>query len=576
VKKKRFDIPIPDLTFPTIDYGHHSIPMDLRVLLYKGAAKEKHWTVFNKIAAEEFGAPIEGRIELVQRMHSEMNASLIAGGSPETAKNIYGTIKVFFSWAESRNIDLTFESVETTYRLWTDYLLSRILKKEIAKISAYSMAINISTILSAALKKTQSLIHTTRIKYPTAKFFSAASDKQNLGEIFVFGCFLIDIVKCLHINAIYGSLPLKIELRNGMSWEEWSGLKPISDVKCLSPAYKGNKRGSSLAVATRSAYEKDYSFRTRSPLINLRLEAELLIFIAQTGMNLSQAYALKKVQFTYKSSIDGYQVLDYKLRRKGEVLFQIFSEYRDHFDSYLNWRKNIFGDTSDLLFPFIRQGGSPTSLPQFAKIRQKCQQVKLPFYCPQELRKTKLNWYHRKSADAALTAEEAQHSKEVLYRHYLQPNFQVAKIEIIQFLMKSDPALNRGEMGPAPAPGICNGIPAGIPEISPDSPKPDCTNPGGCLFCQHHRDIDSEDYVWSIASMKHLNSLIIAGYPPLEKNKPDLGSHVALVLEILVAKLKWFEASNDRRKEWVIEAIERCSEGAFHPHWGYLIESLDT
>ena len=85
--------------------------------------------------------------------------------------------------------------------------------------------------------------------------------------------------------------------------------------------------------------------------------AELLVFVAQTGMNVAQAHNLRCTQYSYKSMVDGYEVRNYKERRKGEVLFEIFAEYKVIFNAYLEWRKEVFGATTDRLFPFVRTRG---------------------------------------------------------------------------------------------------------------------------------------------------------------------------------------------------------------------------
>jgi hypothetical protein len=46
------------------------------------------------------------------------------------------------------------------------------------------------------------------------------------------------------------------------------------------------------AAERRAAWEAEHTLRTRSPLINLRIVAEMMLFIGQTGMNLSQAMNL--------------------------------------------------------------------------------------------------------------------------------------------------------------------------------------------------------------------------------------------------------------------------------------------
>jgi hypothetical protein len=196
----------------------------------------------------------------------------------------------------------------------------------------------------------------------------------------------------------------------------------------------------------------------------------------------------------------------------------------------------------------------------------------IAFVGPQKLRNTRINWLLRQSRNPEQTAEQAQHTKQTLLRVYEKPSLQVAQVEIIQFWQKNDPRLTRKQM-PCPALGVCDGVPMPHPGLPPEAPKADCTHPAGCLFCEHHRDIDSEDYVWSVASMRFMNTLILQRFRPPAKGKADAAHHVELTIEVLTAKLIWFSNSNVRRKAWVAEATEKIAEGEFHCHWRYLVES---
>ena len=105
-----------------------------------------------------------------------------------------------------------------------------------------------------------------------------------------------------------------------------------------------------------------------------------LMFISQTGLNLQQAHTLRIDQFHYTSHLDGYQVRTYKKRRGGEVLFEIFTSYREWFERYIKWRSEWFSDESDsLLFPLIRNRGRILEkAPQFTNIRRICREYSIP------------------------------------------------------------------------------------------------------------------------------------------------------------------------------------------------------
>lgn len=573
-----FDVAIPDLTFQLVKYGKLETPWDLRVLLYKGGAKGNPKTVFNQIAVGELGRPLVERLGLVRRIHEEMTAQLVGGGAKATAFARWRALRQFFAWADEFDRKLSLETVEDSFRHWCDFVLGRVRLKTIKQKSAYTVATQVSCVLDAALDRAQSMIKTTQLQLPKrgVRTVGVVADKQRLSDTFAFGQLCLDVIDSLPFEAVYGPLPVRIQMRDGQVLEQWSGLKHPTTCVILQPGYKGHPIYVKILLQRRAAWEEDRTLRTRYPLVNLRIMAELMVFIGQTGMNLAQAQNLRLTQYSYKSTIDGYEVRDYKERRKGEVLFEIFAEYKSVFEDYLTWQKRVFGTTTDRLFPFVRQmGGLDISPISFQRLREQiCKPLSVPFVSTRMLRNTRVNWLLRESRNPAQTAEQAQHRKETLLRIYEKPSLQVAMREIIQFQLKTDPRLGCTTM-PCSAPGSCDGLPERLPDLPPEAPKPDCMNPSGCLFCSHHRDIDFEDYVWSTASMRHLNSIILSRFRPLAKGKVDSAGHVQMVIDVLTAKLKWFSDSNTKRKAWVDESMAKLAEGDYHIHWRYLIESAE-
>jgi integrase len=570
------DFAMPDLTFPMVTYGKLETRWDLRVLLYKGGAKGNSRTVFNQMAAGELGRPLVERLELVKRIHEAMTARLVGGGTKSTAFSTLRNLRGFFAWADEFEQGVSLETVEDSYRHWCDFLVNRVRLKAIENLTAYSAGLVVSSILGAALERSQPLILTTRLRRPKRgpRAVGIAADKQNLADTFAFGHLCLDIIDSLSLEAVYGPFPVTIRLRDDRMLIQWSGLREPTRVGGLQPGYK-NKAYTRRILQLRADYEADLTLRTRFPLVNLRICAELMVFIAQTGMNLSQAHNLRRTQFSYRSTIDGYEVREFKNRRKGEVLFEIYDEYKTLFNAYLAWRDAVFGATTDRLFPFVRVYGALASTPpDFRRLRRSvCAPLGIPFVGPQMLRSTRVNWLLRQSRDPNLTAEMDQHATRTLLTVYEQPSLQVAQVEIAQFWQDNDPRLATDNPMPCPALGVCDGVPKPMPGLPPEAPKADCTQPAGCLFCEHHRDIDSEDYVWSMASMRFLNSVILQRFRPPAKGKADAAAHVELTLEVLTAKLKWFNESNATRKAWVEEATEKLAEGDFQIHWRYLIES---
>ena len=552
-----------DLTFPTVQYGRNETPWDLQPLLFRGGAAAKTKRVSQQILLGKLGNILPERIELVSRLHELLVDDLARGGSRFSTKNKIYALRQFFVWSDSEGVQLNLDTVADTFIHWTDYLLHRQrVERSISEGTAYDLTRLTATMLDQVLGRQSSLSKSTRIRKPRGKgkVHMSKVDKQSLQSTFEFGHFLADICNALTPEVTRGPLPIYIRLRTGQVLEQWS--------KLPRPKKAVTQRTNTVADwshAARTAWSKDRTLRTRYPLINLRIESELMIFIAQTGMNLQQAYSLRIEQFHYTSHLDGYQVRTYKKRREGEVHFEIFASYREWFERYLQWRSEWFPDTPDgLLFPLIRSGGRTLEeAPQFTSITRICRQLDLPIVRPKKLRGTRINWLLRESKNPNQVAALAQHTVETLIRVYADPHPQVAMLEISRFHEKTDPSLS------PPAPGRCvSAAPEPLSVMPENAPKPDCINAAGCLFCTQHRDIESEDHVWSLDSLRHLKSLELARYHPLASTKQPTNLHPALlVIERLTAKLRFFEESSELRRLWVEEARARINEGNYHPAW---------
>ncbi|MGZ4954157.1 MAG: tyrosine-type recombinase/integrase [Methylobacter sp.] len=524
------DLRIPDLTFPMVTLGKNQTPLDLRALLYLGGAGTRIDQVAEKINKGNLGEPIVDRIVLVKKIHEVIVGRLTGGGSQRSALDRIFAIRIFFSWADGTRQPFTQETIATDFLAWTDYLLYRTkVVNDINQMSAYCYAGLVASILDEVLEREVGLLFKVRLRRPKRlqRSISPSADKQNLEQSFCFGNFLLDLCDGLTAEVMQGKLPAKIQLRTG---------------RTLDVGSPSNRRF----------------------MPNLRIAAEMLVFISQTGINLAQAAKLNMGQFRYVSYHDGYKVHRiFKGRRQGEVTFEIFSEYREVFERYLKWRTSCFpNDTDGLLFPFARDVHSQKDT--FISMRHYCKKAGVTYFGPQKLRKTRVNWMLRRSGDLEFTAEQFQHTKEVLIRHYQEPNLQQAMVEISRFHAKNDPALL------PPGPGLCIKVqPQRITGAPREATQPDCRTPAGCLFCDHQRDIDSADHVWSLASYRHFKSLELALYrAPI---KHDFSHPAMAAIERITAKLKYFEESSAIRKAWVHEALARVEEEYFHPRWdGYI------
>lgn len=557
---------VPDLTFTEGPLHPLEHPWDMRMFLYRGASAWRKDAVRAAMDEGAFGPPVAERLPLVVALHDQVAAGVAKGQSKRTLENVMTALRAYFRYVdEAGPAEPTIATAAHLYIEWMEWCAQRVVAHDMKASSQYRLGVTAGSPLARAIGRTDSgLFRAARLERKgRRKALYLTSDKQNLESTFAMGHALLDICLTLTEPVIRSRLPILLTFRGGQIYEEWCGYRRRSADALLQAKASGRLRISPRRIEQRQQWENDASNRQRSAAINTRLDAELLIFIAQTGMNLTQAWKMQMGDFRYESLRDGYGVRRYKNRRLGEVEFHIYSEYREHFDRYLQWRSAIFAEApSDLLFPYIDRKGEPASHGKrtFKELEKRLAIAKIKLVRPQALRRTRINWMLRRTNDPALTAEMHGHSVEVLHEEYERPHHQRAVTETARFWREADPALA------SPGPGVCVvATPVMLPTSPVEAPEPDCQAPDGCLFCVHHRDLDTLDHVWSLASLRHLKSLEIARdgmWMPAPDRHP---AHQ--VIQRITIKLEYYTHSNAERAAWVEEVIHRMAEERHHPRW---------
>ncbi len=563
-----------NLTFPSIPVGKNETPLDLTRLLYKGGASVRRNWAKHAIQEGLLGGILPERVDLVLLVHEAIAAKLASGGSSHTARTQIQLLEKFFAWTDkTEEVLLSVAGLKEAYLRWAEHLLYRnkVLKDQ-SDYTVYTVARCVGQILDSVLGRPTPMIELTKIREPRRRRapVGAAADKQHLQGTFAFGNLLQDICDGLALKVVWGARPVRIPIRTGGSIVLWMGLR----IRDAEQQARQTLKNSLKAEARNAAYDNDPRLSRRADLVNMRVLAEMLMFIGQTGMNLAQANTLKLRHFSYSSDIEGYKVREYKARRGGEVLFEIFKEYRGHFERYLEWRRSLFPNCAEV-FPLMRRGAHASHRPCFELIQNACKQAGVPWISPSILRGTRVNWLLRRSGDADLTAELAQHHKKTLIQIYEVPSQQRAFTEVTRFWQDADPVLAGHGKTRAVAPGSCDGVPAmsfGKPE---SAPSPDCIRPSGCLWCEHHRDIDSFDYVWAMSCFWHLKVIELSKYCP-QVGAPLAAHPAEQGIRRLRDKLAWFRDSNSARRAWVEEALTRIEEGYFHGEWAHLIQAIES
>lgn len=566
---------LPRLTIQGVEYGAKETPWDLEPLLYKGGASVRVNLAKAHVESGKAGFPVADRIPLLVKIHEVIEGNIAAGSSKSSQIGVLDALRRFFRWADENDAELGLQGIESTYLIWADSLLHRVrVVKDISEFGAYAAATRIGRCIDCVLERAKPILFTCSLKRPPSRPSALAikAEKQSLSDTFSFGAMLLDICEGLTLEAFWGPLPVRIPLRSGGEVVEHSmpGRRDWPHPLISSPA--GRRAEAKQKAKRHAAHEADRTLRTRYPLANLRIEAELLIFIAQTGMNLAQAHLLRIDQYSYTSSTDGYQVRSYKHRRNGPVLFEIFGEYREIFERYLAWRRAVFkNDPDELLFPLIRRSRHITTTPNFGRVVDICKRQDISYVAPQKLRRTRVNWLLRRSRDPDLTAEMDQHTKKTLLKIYEEPSLQVAMTEVTRFWAEHDPALA------APAPGACVGAtPEPLPNIPVGATEPDCLTPAGCIWCQHQRDIDSFDHVWNLCTYRYLKTLEITSIrTPTRQGQLTSQHPAALAVDRLTMKLSAFKESSLVRMQWVEEGLTRIDEDHYHPNWSAIINNMN-
>jgi hypothetical protein len=541
------------LKFNSVKFGSHETPWDLRILLWRGGAGARSDKAIKLIENGDMGNLLPERLSLVRAIHSELNGRAVSGRSKHSLATTLKTVREFFTWADQQHLRIAIEDVERLYIDWTDHLVYRAqIQRDLKEASAYGIASATSSVLDAVLGRPTSLIRLSRLRSPSKlkRPYGIEIDRQNLSQSFEFGNVVQDICDALTVDTVMrGMFPIQIPLRRG------------GEILLLCRSADATRRG------FLERYQSEGTLATRHPLANLRIEAEFFMFVAQTGMNVTQAKRLRLRNFRYASHLDGYQVSEVKSRRGGSVLFEIFHEFKAHFERYLAWRRCLFPE-SDLIFPFYLQYGSTEDAKfQGQRVRKICVDNGIPYVPPRAIRNTRVNWLLRQTSDPTLTAEMAQHTKRTLLEIYERPSLQRALGEVMRFWAKNDPNSPRQATGP----GACNGVPNAVAHAPNGTPAADCIRPSGCLWCEHHRDVDSQDYVWSLATFGHLKGIEV-----LKRRNTKLNEAPAThALNRINEKIGWFRASSTQRKGWVEEAQALIDEGTYHPDWKLIVNHLE-
>lgn len=558
------DVVIPDLTLHGLPLGPQQHPIDLRWLLYKGAASIHGRNIKKTVESGRLGQELLERLPLLEAIHRHWQTGVSAGTMGEgTVKERWHRLRTFVSFTEGAKKPLTLAGA---LNLYLDYCAYTKCRSDISAMSRYEYSLGLAVIVAPLLgMDSRKLQWKTRIRKPKRLGNQAA--KENLDATAAFVQTLLETAGQLPIGVIRGPLPVTLRFAAGGEYTIHIGL-PLRPLNSFKPQGSQHYK---RAVDARARRANDTSNKARAALVNLRLDAELLIFINQTGCNLTQALRLTGSQFRYQSDGDYLHLFAWKNRAKHSVELRIHKGYRAQFEAYLKWRSAIFPEDSDgLTFPFICNDGDHAMLRTnwtFAHARKLMKSIGQPFVHSQQLRKTIANFTKRKLSRQV--AADLLSNKEKTFREaYEEVNHQTTVAELVNFWNDTEAFMS------AVGPGGCQQSAPQFRADAPDgAPKPDCEGAGGCLFCDKNRDLHSFDHVWNLASLHHFKlAEFNADRTPLSYKKRH---PVALTIERIAAKLDALTALGGKLAEWVTEANLRVQEARYHPFYAAEFDILE-
>ncbi|MGB3727119.1 MAG: hypothetical protein WA981_15325 [Glaciecola sp.] len=522
----------------------------------------------------EYGRPHKGRIDWVLALVRSLQITVNKGYSYNSCKGIHKRFNLFYSWLNQHKKSFALSEQYENYVAYSHYLSCEVKANNLSHTTRYNnllaLSLFIDTIskdfLSTNLKSNDnSAFLTLGVSPPKAK--KSQYNKQILSNTESLAHALLGIYFALTDTVIYGEYPLSFRVHSKSISINLSQAKRFDELAETTKKFRQRKE--KIIGRKLLSPSKNPNHDNRYAILNLKRNAFFLMFIIATGVNLSQALSLVRVDVKQIRVNNEQTIYKFKNRAGHIIQVTIYKEFKPLLADYLDWRDRVFVGKyeSRWLFPsFLDHANFNDDLPvQFSptSLKKVLKQLDVPWQSAQKLRKTAINWTHRylDDNDSHLALEMAGHNIDTFYRSYHVPDHQRAITEASQFFMEFSPE-NLSVLN-----GRCEGEPKPIESIPAIITTPDCMLPSSCLFCVKHRDLDSFDYIWSLVSFRFLKHLEAAHgrLDPTDYNAEP----VDLIINKITEKLNSFG-----RAVWLQKALDRVNQSDYHPHWVSAIDLL--
>ena len=340
-----------------------------------------------------------------------------------------------------------------------------------------------------------------------------------------------------------------------------------------------NARGGLLrAQRGMAAANADLQHRSRRDRAVVAHNAFVLMFIANTGMNLAQVLELSwNGDYEVDVERQGFRAIKRRAGNKA-VHFEITAAFLPRLKRYLALRHYLLnGAACDRLFLSLgpRLIGPPERMKDYAldHLFEQLRMIdpQLPKVTPRQWRAAKSDWLIR-NKDPATAALVLQNSERTTLRAYAAGSESTHIHEMSEFfarianlvVSKRKPIVRGTDL----AVGACASFGAPHPVEGNVPAIPDCRRPEGCLFCDKFRVHADERDTRKLLSCRYCiqqTSHLAASEEQFQRLfNPILGRIQAILDEV------------DRREAGIVERIRREveEEGELDPYWAGKLEML--
>lgn len=206
------DVVIPDLTLHGLPLGPKQYPIDLRWLLYRGAASIHGPNIKKAIESGRLGKPLLERLPLLEAIHQHWQARVVAGTIGNmSVRELWLRLRTFVAFTEGAKKQLTLAGALGLYLAYCAHDKRR---SGISATTRYHYSLALATLVAPVLgMDIRKLQWKTKILMPKRAGSQAA--KEDLDGTATFVQTLLETVEQLPVEVIRGPLPVTLRFVAG-------------------------------------------------------------------------------------------------------------------------------------------------------------------------------------------------------------------------------------------------------------------------------------------------------------------------------------------------------------------------